>query len=225
MTSPVTGATASTPTPTGFVLRTPEDWVDYSVADEASENRMAQEVWARARDGGFSEEQAGQYAERLRRSVRAARRAGAVHAAGVFQLYEDGPLTATVLVSVVTPPATGDIIGALTAVGQPTWADGTWRRVSTAQIPGIGTVGRVHGIQNVTEDGATMRCAVMHTVVPLPGSPDVLVVTGSSPNLAEAEELFELFATITGTLAFTWEDEASALASPQASVGESATGG
>ncbi|MEU4470083.1 hypothetical protein [Micromonospora sp. NPDC023888] len=221
----MTSATASTPAPTGFELRTPEDWVDYSVADEASENRMAQEVWTRAREGGLAEEQAGQYAEQLRRSVREARRAGAVHAAGVFQLYEDGPLTATVLIAVVTPPATGDIIGALTAVGQPGRADGTWRRVGTAQIPGIGTVGRVHGIQNVTQDGATMRCAVMHTVVPLPGSSNVLVVTGSSPNLAEAEELFELFATITGTLTFTWGDEAPALATPQTFLGESATQG
>ncbi|MEV6365940.1 hypothetical protein FXF53_24465 [Micromonospora sp. WP24] len=211
----MTGATTTSPTPTGFELRTPDDWVDYSVADEASENRMANEVWTRARDGGFTEDQAGQYAEQLRRSVRQARAAGAVHAAGTFQVYEDGPLTATVLVSVVTPPATGDILGALTAVGQPARPDGTWRRVSTAQIPTIGTVGRVHGIQHVTQDGATMRCAVMHTVVPLPGSANVLLVTGSSPNLAEAEELFELFATITATLIFTWEGDGRAL-TPQA---------
>ncbi|SCF06479.1 hypothetical protein [Micromonospora chokoriensis] len=206
--------------PTGFELRTPHDWVDFSVADEASENRVADDVWTRARDGGFTEEQAGQYAEQLRRSVRQARNAGAVHAAGTFQVYEDGALIATVLVSVVTPPATGDIIGALTAVAQPAHADGTWRRVSTAQIPAIGTVGRVHGIQNVSQDGVTMRCAVMHTVVPLPGATNVLVVTGSSPNLAEAEEIFELFATITATLTFSYKGEASALTPPAASPGE-----
>ncbi|MBM0232302.1 hypothetical protein JNW91_10775 [Micromonospora sp. STR1_7] len=220
----MTGATTTVSTPNGFRLRTPEDWVDYAVADEASENRMANDVWTRAREGGFTEEQAGQYAEQLRRSVREARRAGAMHAAGVFQLYEDGPLTASLLVSVVTPPATGDILGALTAVGQPAHADGTWRRVSTAQIPAVGTVGRVHGIQNVTQDGAAMRCAVMHTVVPLPGSANVLVVTGSSPNLAEAEELFELFATITGTLELTWDGDGPAL-TPPASPQESATRG
>ncbi|WBB89950.1 hypothetical protein [Verrucosispora sp. WMMC514] len=206
--------------PTGFELRTPQDWVDFSVADEASENRVADEVWTRAREGGFTEEQAGQYAEQLRRSVRQARTAGAVHAAGTFQVYENGALIATVLVSVVTPPATGDIIGALTAVAQPAHADGTWRRVSTTQIPAIGTVGRVHGIQNVTQDGATMRCAVMHTVVPLPGTVNVLVVTGSSPNLAEAEEIFELFATITATLSFTYQEEAAAPTPPAASSGE-----
>ena len=214
----MTGATNTVPT--GFELRTPEDWVDFSLADEASENRVANEVWTRALEGGFTEEQAGQYAEQLRRSVRQARNAGTVHAAGTFQVYEEGPLTATVLVSVVAPPATGDILGALTAVAQPARTDGTWRRVSTAHLPAIGTVGRVHGIQNVTQDGAAMRCAVMHTVVPLPGSANVLVVTGSSPNLAEAEELFELFARITATLIFSYEGEAPALTPPAVSPAE-----
>ncbi|MEU8256628.1 hypothetical protein AB0C06_20465 [Micromonospora inaquosa] len=206
--------------PIGFELRTPQDWVDFSVADDASENRVADEVWTRARESGFTEEQAGQYAEQLRRSVRQARNVGAVHATGTFQVYEDGALIATMLLSVVTPPATGDIIGALTAVAQPAHADGTWRRVSTAQIPAIGTVGRVHGIQNVTQEGASMRCAVMHTVVPLPGTANVLVVTGSSPNLAEAEEIFELFATITATLTFSDEGEAAALTPLAVSPGE-----
>lgn len=195
--------TTAAPAPTGFRLRTPEDWVDFSLADEASENRIAHDVWTDAREAGLTESQAGAFTESVRRSVRHARRSGAVHATGTFQLYEDGPLTATVLVSVVTPPATGDVLGALTAAQYPAQADGTWRRVSTARIDGIGTVGRVHGIQNVTLDEASVRSAVMHTVVPLPGSTNVLVVTGSSPNIAEADELFELFDTITGTLRLT----------------------
>ncbi|GAA5192380.1 hypothetical protein GCM10023322_51850 [Rugosimonospora acidiphila] len=198
--------TATAPSPTGFRLRTPSDWVDFSIADEASENRVAGEVWTRGRDAGLSEIQAGAFTESVRRSVRQARRSGAVHAAGTFQLYEDGPLTATVLVSMVTPPATGDLLGALMAVARPETAAGTWRRVTTARINGIGTVGRVYGIQTVVQDEATMRCAVMHTVVPLPGSANVLVVTGSSPNIAEADELFELFDTITGTLELTADE-------------------
>ncbi|MEV4758828.1 hypothetical protein AB0J86_27540 [Micromonospora sp. NPDC049559] len=204
------GAATTATAPTGFELRTPVEWVDFAMADEASENRIAHDVWTRAREAGLTESQAGEFTESVRRSVRHARRSGARHAAGVFQLYEDGPLTATVLVSVVTPPASGDVLGALTAVRQPEQGDGTWRRVGTAEIDGIGTVGRVHGIQDLTLDERTMRCAVMHTVVPLPGSPDVLVVTGSSPNVAEADELFELFATITGTLRLTRGEERAA---------------
>ncbi|MFG1885774.1 hypothetical protein [Micromonospora sp. NPDC049102] len=218
-----TQAHAATPTPTGFELRTPQAWVDFPVADEASENRLGEEAREHALTGGFTADQAGRFAEQVRRSVRQARRSGAVHAAGVFEMYEDGPLTATVVVAVVTPPANGDILGALTAVGQPTRADGTWRRVTTAVIPEIGTVGRVYGIQNVVQDGATMRCAVMHTVVPMPGSADVVVVTGSSPNLAEAEEIFGLFGAITETLAFTWDDEQPALTARPESTDATAT--
>ncbi|RKR86323.1 hypothetical protein BDK92_0547 [Micromonospora pisi] len=195
--------TTAAPAPTGFRLRTPEDWVDFSLADEASENRIAHDVWTQARDAGLSEIQAGAFTESVRRSVRHAWRSGAVHAAGTFQLYQDGPFTATVLVSVVTPPASGDLLGALTAVQHPEQADGTWRRVGTAQINDIGTVGRVYGVQHVTLDEATIRSVVMHTVVPLPGATNVLVVTGSSPNVAEADELFALFDTITGTLELT----------------------
>ncbi|MEU5785202.1 hypothetical protein [Micromonospora lupini] len=220
MSSETTDTRAPASTPTGFHLRTPEAWEDFSTADEASENRLADEARGHAVAAEFTADQAERFAEQVRRSVRQARRSGAVHAAGVFQLYEDGPFTATVLVAVATPPASGDILGALTAVGQPARADGTWRRVTTAEISGIGTVGRVYGIQNVTQDGATMRCAVMHTVVPMPGSADVVVVTGSSPNLAEAEEIFGLFGAITETLEFTWEDGVSALAASTESAKE-----
>lgn len=209
----------ATPAPTGFQLRTPDAWVDFSVSDEASENRLGEEARGHALTGGFTTDQASRFAEQVRRSVRQARRGGAVHAAGVFEMYENGPLTATVVVAVVTPPANGDILGALTAVAQPSRVDGTWRRVSTAAIPGIGTVGRVYGIQNVVQDGVTMRCAVMHTVVPMPGSADVVVVTGSSPNLAEAEEIFELFGAITGTLTFTWDEDQPELTAPPKSAG------
>ncbi|WP_422739163.1 hypothetical protein ACN263_07965 [Micromonospora sp. WMMD729] len=207
-------APTATPIPTGFELRTPVAWVDFPVADEASENRLGEQARGQALTGGFTADQAGRFAEQVRRSIRQARRSGAVHAAGVFEMYENGPLTATVVVALVTPPANGDILGALTAVAQPNRADGTWRRVTTAAIPRIGTVGRVYGIQNVVQDGVTIRCAVMHTVVPMPGSADVVVVTGSSPNLAEAEEIFELFGAITETLAFTWDDGQPELAAP-----------
>ncbi|MGC4772941.1 hypothetical protein ACLQ25_28705 [Micromonospora sp. DT44] len=217
-----TQAHAATPVPTGFQLRTPQAWVDFPVADEASENRLGEEARGHALTGGFTADQAGRFAEQVRRSVRQARRGGAVHAAGVFEMYEDGPLTATVVVAVVTPPANGDILGALTAVAHPNRADGTWRRVTTAAIPRIGTVGRVYGIQNVVQDGVTMRCAVMHSVVPMPGSADVVVVTGSSPNLAEAEDIFELFGAITESLAFTWDDDQPVLAARPESTGETA---
>lgn len=197
--------TTPTQAPAGFQLRTPENWVDFSVADEADENRIAGDVWTQCRQAGLSEQDAGAWTGSVRRSIRHARQCGALHAASAFEVYDDGPFTANVLVSVLTPPESGDVLTALLGAQGLTQPDGTWHRVSTASIDGIGTVGRVHGIQDVRLDEATMRCAVMHTVVPIPGLSSVLVVTGSSPNLDAAAEVFELFDTITRTLEFTCE--------------------
>jgi hypothetical protein len=188
----------------GFELRLPEHWFDLSVADEASENSIARRTWEQCRAAGFDEAEAGRFTESVRRSVRQARRSGALHAGGTFELYDDGPLTATIVVASATPPANGDVVGALLAPAEETPATSTtWHRIGTAELPGIGTAARVHGVHDVALDGETMRCVFMHTVVRIPASAGVLVVTGSSPNLAEADELFELFATVTATLRFT----------------------
>jgi hypothetical protein len=196
---------ATTHSPVGFQLRVPENWVDFSVADEADENRIAGDVWSQCIRAGLSEQQAGAWTESVRRAIRHARQSGVLHAASVFQIYEDGPFSANLVVSTLTPPEDGDVLGALVQAQGLSQPDGTWQRVGTASIDGIGTVGRIHGIQDVTQDEATMRCAVMHTVVPIPGASDILIVTGSSPNIAESSEVFEMFEAIAATLEFSAE--------------------
>lgn len=190
------------PAPTGFRLRAPAGWYELDLVDEAAENAVARLVWARCADAGLDEPLAAELTATMRRAVRAARRAGAVHATGTFQVHEDGPLIANVVVSVLTPPTNGDVLGALVAAPAGPGAEGTWRTVGTAEIDGIGTVGRVRAVQDLTLDGATVRCVVMHTVVRIPRSLRVLVVTGASPNLAEADELLDLFDRVTATLSF-----------------------
>jgi hypothetical protein len=195
----------------GFRLRLPEHWFDLSVSDEASENAIARQTWERCREAGFSEEQARHFTSSVRRSVRYARLSGALQAGGTFEIFEDGPFTASVVVAAATPPADGDVIGALLAAEQATPAgmsatsatSATWHRVRIVELAGIGTAGRVHGVHDVALDGGVTRSVFMHTVVPIPGSGGVLVVSGSSPNLTEADELFDLFTSITATLEFT----------------------
>jgi hypothetical protein len=192
----------------GFRLRLPEHWFDLSVSDEASENAIARQTWECCREAGFSEEQARRFMSSVRRSVRYARLSGALQAGGTFEIFEDGPFTASVVVAAATPPADGDVIGALRAAEQATPAgvsatSATWHRAGIVELAGIGTAGRVHGVHDVVLDGGVMRSVFMHTVVPIPGSGGVLVVSGSSPNLTEADELFDLFASITATLEFT----------------------
>ncbi|WP_394617028.1 hypothetical protein JNUCC0626_46710 [Lentzea sp. JNUCC 0626] len=180
-------------------LTIPDNWYDLSVADESAENALARRLWDACVEAGIEEETAGQFTEEVRRSVRHARRNGVLHAAGVFEIYEDGPLTATVVAAMVTPPGNADLLTALTE--NKSGVD-TWTRVSTVRIEGVGTAARVHGIQDVVMDDVTIRCAVMHTLIRIPGRTDVLVITGTSPNIAEADDLFELFGMITGTVSF-----------------------
>lgn len=184
-----------------FRIRLPEHWYDFSVADEEEENTIADLVRQRCTAAGLDTGVASRFTESARRSVRTARQNGALHAGGTFEVHEDGLLTVSVVVAAVTPPGDGDVLGALVAVDDvAAAAGGTWHRTGTVQLPQAGRAGRVHGVQDVTFEGATVRTAFMHTVVPLPGSAQVLVVTGTSPNLAEADDVFDLLARITGTL-------------------------
>lgn len=186
-----------------FTLRLPEHWYDFALAAEADENRIARSVWENCRAAGVEEKVAAQFLASVRRAVRQARQAGALHAGGTFEVYPDGLLVASVAVAAVVPPAEGDVLDALLGLGDTTAPGGTWYRVGTLEIPDVGTAARLHGVQDIHHEGETMRCALMHAVVPVPGSSHVLVVTGTSPNLAEADELFVLFEEITRTLRLT----------------------
>lgn len=183
-------------------LTIPENWYDLSLADESAENTIARRLWDGCVQAGVDEESAGQFTESARRSIRHARRSGVVHAAGTFEIYEDGPLVATVVAALVTPPGNANLIDTLTQAGQKSSSVDNWQRVSTVRLAGAGTAARVHGIQDVVMDDTTIRCAVMHTLIRLPGRSEVLVITGTSPNITEADTLFELFGSITATIAF-----------------------
>lgn len=180
-------------------LTIPESWYDLSVADESAENTLARRLWDGCVEAGLDEESAGRFTESVRRSIRHARRNGVLHAAGTFEIYEDGPLTATVVAALVTPPGNADLLSALTESKS---AVDTWTRVSTVRLEHVGTAARVHGIQDLVMDDTTIRCAVMHTLIRIPGRTEVLVITGTSPNIAEADTLFELFGSITSTVSF-----------------------
>lgn len=180
-------------------LKVPQDWYDLSVADESAENTIARRLWDRCAEAGIDEKSAGQFTESVRRSLRHARRNGVLHATGTFEIYEDGPLIATVVAALVTPPGNADLLSALT---ENKTAVDTWTRVSTVHLDGVGTAARVHGIQDIVMDDTTLRCAVMHTLIRIPGRTDVLVITGTSPNIAESDALFDLFRQITATVTF-----------------------
>ncbi|WP_205371525.1 hypothetical protein [Streptomyces tsukubensis] len=68
-------------------------------------------------------------------------------------------------------------------------------------------MGRLTGVEEAdAANGVSYRMLVMHTVVPVPGSRRVLVITGYSPNLPLADPLYDLFSAVTATFSFEYAD-------------------
>ncbi len=139
--------------------------------------------------------------------TRAARKQGALLAAGTATMYDDGLFLAYGMVFAVTTPAgqelTLPVLSAQLGVG----ADGAApkeRTITSVRIPDVGQVARVTGTETtrVTAD-VDVKLLVMHTMIPVPGRPgDYLVVTLASPNLPLRADVYDLFDAITNTFRF-----------------------
>ena len=194
-----------------FQLTVPASWYVLELSPEAVEPTLRGAVMSRAGDDPRQRRLGRALIAELLKVVRTAQRRGAIYAAGTFEVFAEGPVTATVMVSVVTPPpgARGDLLSQLgrmrpQGAGEP---DGTWRNVLPVDLPEVGPAGRVVGVQDLpVNDEVSVRYVVMHTVIPIPGSDGALVVTCGSPNLPLADALLDLFDAITGTFRFV-DDE------------------
>ncbi|MGW4643269.1 hypothetical protein ACWEN6_32455 [Sphaerisporangium sp. NPDC004334] len=192
-----------------FVLDVPDSWADLDVSGDAlAETRAA----ALAMTNGVREKAAINDLFRQAREVaRAARRRGALFAAGTATMFDDGLFMGYTMVFAVTvPPGRELTLPVLTAQLAP-GASGpgadrtpTDRKVTTVTLPDIGQVARITG----TEDASfttelSVRMLTMHTVVPLPGAErDYLIITCASPNLPLEAAVYALFDAISGTFRF-----------------------
>jgi hypothetical protein len=82
-----------------------------------------------------------------------------------------------------------------------------WRKVTTVDIPGVGTAARTYGIEDIpVPDDAlkrTIRAVLMQTFIPVPGQEGkVALVAGSSQVLDLADSFFDIFDAITSTFRF-----------------------
>ncbi|MBS2535788.1 hypothetical protein KGQ20_23785 [Catenulispora sp. NF23] len=145
----------------------------------------------------------------LRDQAAAAWDAGAVYCAGMIEPVLDGVLPATVTVFLLPGPLGAnsdepDRIEALLPALTPKEArdeNDTWTRVQALTIEGCGQAARSYGVEDVEpEPGKPIRVAQMQTFIPIPRVNRVLLVSCSSPAIALAEGLFDLFDALTGTL-------------------------
>ena len=186
----------------GFAVTVPASWFEIDLAPATREEsirvlvedrlRGHQEMWE-ARHGVM---------RILREEAATAWDSGAAYCACLVQPTDDGPITASLTVSLVRGPvgATGteDLAERLQVVA-PT-EDGRFTSVTTARVADApGDCARTYGVDDLPVAGGYVRTVFMQTFVPVPGANKYFVISAGSPVVPLAEELHDLFDAITGT--------------------------
>lgn len=194
----------------GFSITVPPSWFELPLDPGTRDERIATLVRERVGEVADLRPHRSTITRLLRDQARDAWDAGARWAAGMVEPTEEGPITASAVVSVVPGPLgvrTDDqgYLDALLAPLSPKTAasdDDTWRRVAVVDLPDGLRASRSWGLEDVDlPDGAGwVRCVQMLQLVPVPGTQRVLLVACSSPVLPLAEVLLDLFEAVCSTL-------------------------
>ena len=206
-----------------FALRVPETWFEFDVWRATRTGDLARTVDERLRDLPQMRPYRADILRGLRQLAEDAERRGAVYcAAAADRIDDDGMLLASLMVfstAGMPEPAlnTVEAIAAqLTATATAAEADAgsngagsstgitPWREVRVIDLD-AGRAVRVRGVSAVeSADGAqSLPVVSMQTLIPIPGTDDVLNVVLTSPLASMAEGLLDLFDAISATLA--WE--------------------
>ncbi|MFE9243159.1 hypothetical protein [Nocardiopsis sp. NPDC006938] len=140
--------------------------------------------------------------------------AGLISAAGTFEEYDDGFFMATVCVFAF-PAGRGEYaIDPLRLVDfvyqdSATAREGTWLNKTVVDLTesGLGRCGRIFGVTDYDTEEAILRTVAMHTAFEYPGLDKRILVSCTSPNSHEVDEVLDLFDAITASARF-WERDA-----------------
>ncbi len=196
---------------TAFSIMVPDTWFEIDL--HPATRKQSIDALVRARTRGVPElyEQRGTIAKVLRDAAREASSSGAVFCAVMVEAVEGAGLTASVTVSVLPSPVEGSAaptavpaIMAKLSEKQASSATDTWAKVTLVEIPGVGQAARSYGVEDIDMPGGAgwVRATTMQTFVPVPGSPQVVLVGCSSPNTVLVDALHDLFDAISGTFRF-----------------------
>jgi hypothetical protein len=188
-----------------FLLDVPELWDQVDLSGEQLARTRA-EALAQTTDPR-EKAQINDMFRQGREISRAARRQGALLAAGTATLYDEGLFMAYGMVFAITTPQGQELTLPVLSAQLGVSSDGKApkdRVIASARIPHVGTVARVTGTETtrITAD-VDVKLLTMHTMMPVPGqTEDFLVVTLASPNLPLKAEVYDLFDAITSTFRF-----------------------
>jgi hypothetical protein len=192
--------------PAQFSLRVPDHWARFDLSD-APLARARREALKTVRDP-VSRMRVEDMFRQAKALNQAARRHGALWAAGTATMYDDALFVGNVMVFAVAAGEGGggvdgpDVIRQLSRSS--TESAEAARVVSTVELPHVGEAVRAVGTETVSvNSGTKVEMLTMNTFIPVPpGAGRFMLVTCCSPNLPLAEEVYELFDAITST--FHW---------------------
>ncbi|MFG2297772.1 hypothetical protein [Streptomyces sp. NPDC048603] len=197
--------------PRRFTLRYPDSWwkldLDPRTRDAAIRRAVDDQIKGLQADRARVEAAV----RDARKVARDAHARGALQTAGMIVFTDSGEsLVANALVMRVSPPPghSSDLQELMLPVAlenakNPLGKGTSAHRAEIIEVPELGAVGRVTQIQDIDyHDRGTVRTALMHTMVPVPHSRDLLCVSCSTPNLSLVDAFFDVFDAISSTLRF-----------------------
>lgn len=192
----------------GFSITVPDTWFEVDVDPATREDAIRRLVEDRVRGHQQMWDARHGITKILRGQARQAYDAGATYCACMAHPTDDGPITASVVVSLVRGPVgaseaedrSGFLLERLTPVARKD-DDDRFTSVCTVDLLGVGACARSYGVADVElDDGAGyIRTVFMQTMIPTPGFNKVFLVSANSPVVALAAELHDLFDAVTGT--------------------------
>lgn len=194
----------------GFAVTVPPSWFELDLAPATRDSAIATLVDERVRDQPELREHRSEISRILRQQAREAWDSGARFCAGMVEPTDEGPITASALVSIVPGPlgvepggqAHLEALLAPLAPRQAAGQDDTWREVSVVEVPGTAGAARAWGVEDVDlpMDGGWVRVVQLLQLVPVPGSNAVVLLACSSPVVPLADVLVDLFHAVADTL-------------------------
>ncbi|WP_405870228.1 MULTISPECIES: hypothetical protein [unclassified Streptomyces] len=201
----------------GFRIKVPESWWEFDVRPESRDDSIHRMVTERVQQHPELAQYRDTYTAFLQKAAADAWKSGALYCGCMAESFGGGtPITGSVTVSLVggrtrdgAPLSTDpSVIASALAPKEPKNEGDSWRKVTTVDIPGVGTVARTYGIEDIAvpDDSLnrTIRAVLMQTFIPVPGQEGkVALVAGSSQVLDLADSFFDIFDAITSTFRFT----------------------
>lgn len=189
-----------------FSLRIPDSWFEFDVWRATRTGDLSRMVDRRLSDLPELRPHRGVILRSLRELAAEAERAGALYcAAAADDPGGEAPLLASLMVLTTAgmpEPALNTVEAIAAQIStRPRSDDGAeWREVRLVDLP----AGRAVRVRGVDAMSTAARLVTMQTLVPVPRSEATLNVVLTSPQVALADPLLDLFDVISAT--FAWEE-------------------